>query len=171
MEGETVDPSGTLDEDTRLFFEQSPLPQAFTDFDGNFTEVNRTLTQLLGHDRDWFPGREVFSVMHPLDDPTLRGELDRLRNGDTDTISVEVIAVHSEGRSLQLLVDAALIREPDGTPRPIALVAHDLTALRSAAGRLDGKARLYQAVSNRAPAAPTARQTGAQGQEVGDRED
>src|SRR3546814_3868580 len=29
MEGETVDPSGTLDEDTRLFFEQSPLPQAF----------------------------------------------------------------------------------------------------------------------------------------------
>src|SRR3546814_10609210 len=46
MEGETVDPSGTLDEDTRLFFEQSPLPQAFTDFDGNFTEVNRTLTQL-----------------------------------------------------------------------------------------------------------------------------
>src|SRR3546814_9382593 len=85
MEGETVDPSGTLDEDTRLFFEQSPLPQAFTDFDGNFTEVNRTLTQLLGHDRDWFPGREVFSVMHPLDDPTLRGELDRLRKDRKST--------------------------------------------------------------------------------------
>src|SRR3546814_21054446 len=60
MGGETVDPSGTLDEDTRLFFEQSPLPQAFTDFDGNFTEVNRTLTQLLGHDRTRFPWREVF---------------------------------------------------------------------------------------------------------------
>src|SRR3546814_19922545 len=84
--------------------------------------------------------------MHPLDDPTLRGELDRLRNGDTDTISVEVIAVHSEGRSLQLLVDAALIREPDGTPRHSALVAHALPALRSAERRLAGPERLARAL-------------------------
>lgn len=138
------------EEDARLSFEQSALPQALTELDGTLTKVNAALTRLLGQPESWLIGREITSVLHPLHDPGKGGHFNRLRTGDTDAISVEVVASYVDGRPLQLLVDASLVRDPDGSPRSIAVVAHDLTSIRSAEERLAGQERLYRALSRRA---------------------
>ena len=151
MEDDNGDPEDRRgEEDARLSFEQSALPQALTELDGTVTKVNAALTRLLGQPESWFIGREITSVLHPLDDLVKGGQLQRLRSGDAEAISVEVVAAHVDGRPLQLLVDASLVRDPDGSPRSIAVVAHDLTAIRSAEERLAGQERLYRALSRRA---------------------
>ncbi|WP_165821200.1 sensor domain-containing protein [Nocardioides gansuensis] len=143
--------SGTLREDhARLFFERSSLPQAFTDLDGALIAVNAAMTHLLGRTEEWLLGRDVVEVLHPLDEPAVSGRIAALRAGAVDMVTTEVVAFHAEGHTVQLLVDVALIREPTGSPQFVALLAHELTAVRTVSERLAGQERLYQELSNRA---------------------
>lgn len=136
-------------EDARLAFEQSSVAQGFVDVQGTFTGVNAALTRLLGHPQEWFVGRQAFEVLHPLSDPDVAEELARLRVGETDAASVEVVADHADGHGLQLLVETSVIRDDD-EPRLVSLVARDLTPVRSAEERLARQERLYRTLGNRA---------------------
>jgi diguanylate cyclase (GGDEF)-like protein/PAS domain S-box-containing protein len=149
-QSEVDGPGRVRPEDALLSFEQSPLPEAFADLQGRFVAVNTALTRLLGRSEEWLLGRDVGSVLHPLDDNAGREQLDRLLDGGLDAVSSEVLARHAEGHTVQLLIHAALVRDPLAAPRFVALVAHDLTAARSARERLAGQERLYHALSNRA---------------------
>lgn len=135
---------------TGLSYEQSALPQAFVDLEGRFSSVNRALTDLLGHPASWWVGRDVVSVLHPMDSSELASRLDRLRSGETRTAEFEVVALHAEGRSLQLLVDLTVLLDPRGAPVGVALIGHDLTSVRTAEERLAGQERLYRALGHHA---------------------
>lgn len=143
-------PDGRREQDARLAFEQSVLPQAFTDLHGRVTWVNAALMRLLGQPEIWFIGREITSVLHPWHDPQTAHQLQRLRSGDADAISVELVAHHADGNSVRLLVHASLLRHPDGSPRSVAVLAHEMTAIRSSEERLASQERLYRALSHRA---------------------
>lgn len=142
-------PADRRGEDARRAFEQSAVPMAFADSDGRFTFANRALARILGRSEDWLVGQLLTSVLHPLDDHDFGGRLSRLARGLTDALSDEVMAPHADGRTLQLKVDVSLIRQSDGSPRGVLLMAQDLTTVRSAEERLAGQERLYRALSHR----------------------
>lgn len=141
---------GQSDEDLRLSFQQSAVPQAITGRDGRFTSVNTALCRLLGRPAEWLLGRAVGAVLHPWADPELRQEVAQLGHGEVDAVSGEVVARHADGRTLQLLVDVSTFRDRDGAPRGLVLAARDLTTVRSAEERLVRQERLYHALANRA---------------------
>ena len=116
---------------SRAHFDQAATPQAILDLDGHLESVNPAWCELFGHGEAWFAECDLLDLVHPVDTEQVVARLQRLRDGEVDSISYRGQFRDADGQDLTLLLDASLLRDAAGTPYAIAAwaSAEDPTAL------------------------------------------
>jgi diguanylate cyclase (GGDEF)-like protein/PAS domain S-box-containing protein len=105
---------------SRAHFDQAATPQAIIDLRGHLESVNPAWCELFGHGEGWFADCDLLELVHPEDIENVVARLDRLRVGEIDSISYRGMFRDAAGQELSLLLDAAVLREPNGRPYAIA---------------------------------------------------
>ena len=136
-------------EASRAHFEQTPTPQALLDLEGRHESVNPAWCELFGHAAADLAGRDLLSLVHPMDLERATVRLDALRTGRTEALAHHGIFRDAEGRSLSLQLDAVLLREPDGTAYAVALSARNLSGDDAARPLATVPTGLYEALGRR----------------------
>lgn len=131
-------------------FDQVAKPQALLDLDARFVSVNDACCRLLGWRRDQLLGRDARTLVYPVDLGDATVKLDRLAAGESDAISYEVVATRADGSELPVLIDVSLVRDRDGTPRELAVFAHDLSEVAEAHERVEKQDAFFRGLYRRA---------------------
>lgn len=105
---------------SRAHFDQATTPQAILDLGGHLESVNPAWCELFGHGEGWFADCDIVDLVHPVEADRVVARLSRLGAGEIDSISYRGLFRDAGGGDLSLLLDAALLREPDGRPYAIA---------------------------------------------------
>lgn len=109
----------------RAHFDQAPVPQAIVGLDGHLESVNPAWCELFGRGEGWFADSDLLDLVHPVDAPSVVQRLTRLEAGELDSVSYRGLFRDADGQELRLLLDASLLREPDGRPYAIAASVAD----------------------------------------------
>jgi diguanylate cyclase (GGDEF)-like protein/PAS domain S-box-containing protein len=105
---------------SRAHFDQAATPQAILGLGGRLESVNPAWCELFGHGEGWFADCDVVDLVHPEDTEAVVARLRRLAAGEIDSISYRGVFRDADDRDLHLVLDASLLREPDGRPYAIA---------------------------------------------------
>lgn len=110
---------------SRAHFDQASVPQAIVGLDGHLESVNPAWCELFGRGEGWFADSDLLDLVHPVDAPGVVQRLTRLEAGELDSVSYRGLFRDADGQELRLLLDASLLREPDGRPYAIAASVAD----------------------------------------------
>src|SRR6478735_148632 len=105
---------------SRAHFDQAITAQAILDLNGKLDSANPAWCELFGRGEGWFADSNLAELMHPDDVTGFDAALLRLRAGGVESISHRGRFRDAEGHDLPLVLDAALLREPNGTPYAVA---------------------------------------------------
>jgi diguanylate cyclase (GGDEF)-like protein/PAS domain S-box-containing protein len=105
---------------SRAHFDQAAVPQAIVGLDGHLESVNPAWCELFGRGEGWFADSDLLDLVHPVDAEGVVQRLARLEAGELDSVSYRGLFRDADGQELRLLLDASLLREPDGRPYAIA---------------------------------------------------
>lgn len=123
---------------------------AIVSADGCWVEVNQALCKLFGYEASALIGQPVHALSHPDDLPLTFNILDRMRAGKEDVVEVEKRYLHADGTVMDLVVNAALMRDAKGNADYFIAQLRDVTAQRGAERALhDLNASLEQRVQSR----------------------
>ncbi|NJC74269.1 PAS domain S-box protein [Planosporangium thailandense] len=137
----------------RLFrarFEQTGVPQAVISGSGHLVNVNDALCRLFKRQRAELDGVPLSSFHHPNDTGAGDKHIAAMLRGEVDTASWERILAARDGSAVPVLIEAAVLKNEDGTPNGVATFLHDLRDLRAAERTLTRREALFQALILRA---------------------
>jgi diguanylate cyclase (GGDEF)-like protein/PAS domain S-box-containing protein len=134
---------------SRAHFDQASTPQAIIDLRGHLESVNPAWCELFGHGEGWFADCDLLELVHPVDAANVIARLDRLRVGEIDSISYRGTFRDAEGEDLSLILDAAVLREPNGRPYAIAASVGDPDELEDEPGTAPIRAHLAEVLVRR----------------------
>jgi PAS domain S-box-containing protein len=114
--------------DLGLGFDQAAIGMALVGLDGRFLRVNRALCALLGRSEEELLAITIDDLADPEEPPALA----RLGRAATEqdgkaSFQVERSCRRADGARLDLLISAALLRDPDGRPQGFFGQVQDLT--------------------------------------------
>lgn len=120
-------PIASGDEDGRLgaAFHGAPNPVALVAPDGRFLDVNKSLCDALGHDRDRLLSDDAPAVVHPDDLDGKRALAARMLAGEQGTTRGYRRYLHAEGHAVTMHESVALLRDGDGRPELFVLQLAD----------------------------------------------
>jgi len=131
---------------SRAWFDQVRTPQALSDLQGHLTAVSPAWCELFGQSEQSLIDLDVMSLVHPMDVVSASEQLAPLRRGEVESASYEAVFRDARGQNLTLLLDATILRGPQGTPRAVALAARDLSEVKEARRTVAAKEGLYRAL-------------------------
>ena len=116
----------------RLAMSSAGIGMAIVSLEGVFVEVNPALCRMFGRTADELLGRHAASLSHP-DDIARSAELHaRLLAGELDSVDIEKRYLHADGSPIDVLVNAAVMRDERGELRYFISQLRDVTAQRAA---------------------------------------
>lgn len=101
--------------------ESAPIGQALADASGRFTQVNRAYCELTGYSEEELLRKKFGALAHPDELDELNEHVDSLRNGDTDSFSMEKRYIRRSGETVWAQLHVSALR--DETGELIAFVA------------------------------------------------
>ena len=116
----------------RLAMASAGIGMAIVSLDGEWVDVNPALCRMFGYPADALIGRRVHALSHPDDLPLTRQLFERLRGGEVEAVDAEKRYVRSDGATIEVLLNTALMRDTDGTPLYFISQFRDVTAQRAA---------------------------------------
>lgn len=96
---------------------ESPVGMGLVGLDGAWLEVNPALCRMTGYDRADLLRATLADVTHPEDCVLSQSLADRVLSGDVSSYQLTKRFVRPDGSSVWCLVNAALVRDPCGSPR------------------------------------------------------
>lgn len=105
---------------SRAHFDQAIIPQAIFDVHGQLDSANPAWCELFGRGEGWFADSNITQLMHPDDVPAFAATLLRLRGGGVESVSFRGRFRDADDEDMALVLDAALLREPNGRPYAVA---------------------------------------------------
>ncbi|QIL19450.1 PAS domain S-box protein [Thermomonas sp. HDW16] len=116
----------------RLAMASAGIGMAIVSLEGRFVDVNPALCRMLGRDGNELVGLLVHDISHPVDLP-LSEQLRRdLMSGAQPSVDAEKRYLHRDGHAIDVLLNAALMRDATGAPRYFISQFRDVTAQRTA---------------------------------------
>ncbi|MEA2435059.1 MAG: two-component system, cell cycle sensor histidine kinase and response regulator CckA [Actinomycetota bacterium] len=130
----------------RTAFTYSPMGMVISGADGYWIEVNPAMCSMLGYERDDLVGIHFSELVFPADAHSRFGHLDEMLNDPASVTSFAQRYIHKDGHQVWAELNAALVRNPDGTPGVVILQIEDVTeAKKQAADRERLEGQLLQA--------------------------
>lgn len=101
----------------RAVFNQAPIGIAITHVNGNFIEVNPTLTSILGYQSEDYQNLNFLDITHVDDIEKDMALLKQIESGEVSHGTIEKRYIDKSGRSVWVTVTATLIRDEMGIPQ------------------------------------------------------
>jgi PAS domain S-box-containing protein len=139
--------------DLGLGFDQAAIGMALVGLDGGFQRVNRALCQLLGRSEEELLALTIDDLTDPGEVPAL-AELGRAaaeQQGGQASFQVERTCRRADGARLELLISAAVLRDPRGRPLGFFGQVQDLTERNRAERELRASEQRLRSVIANAP--------------------
>ena len=126
------------------------IGMAIVSTEGRWIEVNPALCQMLGYKAEELVGRQVLDMSHPEDRSLTERGLDRLQASTEDVVEVETRYMRADGKSIDVVVNSALMRDEHGDAEYFISQVRDLTDQRKAERALqESNAWLEECVQQR----------------------
>jgi PAS domain S-box-containing protein len=139
--------------DLGLGFDQAAIGMALVGLDGGFQRVNRALCQLLGRSEEELLALTIDDLADPGEVPAL-AELGRAaaeQQAGRASFQVERTCRRADGARLELLISAAVLRDPQGRPLGFFGQVQDLTERNRAERELRASEQRLRSVIANAP--------------------
>jgi PAS domain S-box-containing protein len=137
--------------DLGLGFDQAAIGMALVGLDGGFQRVNRALCELLGRSEEELLALTIDELADPGEVPALAalGRAAAEQEGGQASFQVERTCRRADGVRLELLISAAVLRDPQGRPLGFFGQVQDLTEHNRAARELRAsELRLRSVIAN-----------------------
>ncbi|MBV9949333.1 MAG: PAS domain S-box protein [Myxococcales bacterium] len=115
----------------RAIFESAAVGFVHLSLDGTIAECNRTLSEMLGHERERLLGQSVFAHLHPDEVAGSRAGFERLKAEVTTSHKIEIRYLHKDGSTVWALQALSFVRDPDGVPVFAIGVIENVTARKN----------------------------------------
>jgi PAS domain S-box-containing protein len=130
----------------RLAFDNSPLGMALTslapDRLGHFLQVNPAMAAITGYDAETLVRMRFDELDHPEDVTDGAMLVQRLRDGEIDTATVEQRYRRADAETVWVRVRTAVVRDDTGAGLYLVSQVEDITAARHAQAQLEQQASL-----------------------------
>lgn len=120
----------------RVAMENAPIGMALVDLEWRVTEANVALAALLGTHASALRGYPLDDLSAPEDRAAQRMARDRLLAGGQQQFSLEMRCRRADEQLVWVVLDAALVRTPDGRPDHFVVQVRDATESRMQAEML-----------------------------------
>jgi diguanylate cyclase (GGDEF)-like protein/PAS domain S-box-containing protein len=130
-------------------FDQSAMPQAILGLDGIIVSANDALCRLLHRDRQQLVGRSSQEFRH-VDDPGGEAQIVDVSVGRRDAETWERVLSLGDGTAINVLVQACLLRDPDGVPYGMECFMQDVSSLHQARRALTRRETLFETLGRQA---------------------
>ena len=139
--------------DLGLGFDQAAIGMALVGLDGGFQRVNRALCELLGRSEDELLALTIDELADPGEAPALAdlGRAAAEQEGGQASFQVERTCRRADGARLELLISAAVLRDPQGRPLGFFGQVQDLTERNRAERELRASEQRLRSVIANAP--------------------
>jgi len=124
----------------RVAMENAPIGMALVDLDWHVIEANAAFAELLGTSVGALRGYPMEELSTPEGRIEERVEVNRLLGGGQHRFSLEKRYQRADGHLVWVVLDAALVRTPDGTPDHFVVQVRDSTESRLQAEMLTHRA-------------------------------
>jgi PAS domain S-box-containing protein len=129
----------------RRAFEDNAVGMVLAGVDGRIVRVNRALREMLGRTEAQLLGRAFDEVVTPA---AAAAPLRQLAQDRAGSVHYEAAATHTDGRVVDLVVAASVVRGADGVPVNLSVSLLDITQRRAA--ERERRARLEAEVARAA---------------------
>lgn len=120
------------EERLRVLFDNAPVGIEDVALSGDLVRVNPRFCQITGYTADELRSLRVQDITHPDDLDADLANLQRLRSGEIDSISMEKRDLRKDGGVVWVEANRALVRNLDGSPLLYVGTMRDITAQREA---------------------------------------
>jgi PAS domain S-box-containing protein len=117
--------------------DQAPIGIAYADRRGKLLRYNQAFCTMLGFDPGELASKTIGEVTHGDDVARVSAQLERLWNGDVQSVDLEKRYIHKGGSFLWVRMTTALVREGDGEPGYSVEFLRDITARKESAEELE----------------------------------
>jgi diguanylate cyclase (GGDEF)-like protein/PAS domain S-box-containing protein len=112
----------------RALFEQSAVGIAQVGLDGRWQQVNPHFCQITGYAPEQLLVRTFHDITHPDDLAADLANQRAMLAGECDSVHEEKRYIARDGRTIWVLLSAALVRDPNGAPECFICIMQDITA-------------------------------------------
>jgi diguanylate cyclase (GGDEF)-like protein/PAS domain S-box-containing protein len=113
-------------------FTHASIGMSLLSFGGEILQTNKAMLDLLGRDGESLVHRSMSDFVLPEDRAAVNAELQRLHDGQTDDIALEMRCLHRDGSVIWVSAHGSLFSEVGAEAPCLILQAHDITARRNA---------------------------------------
>jgi PAS domain S-box-containing protein len=140
----------------RNTFDQAPIGIIHVDRRGRLLRYNRAFCAMLGFEAGEFADKTVGQITHSDDLARVSAELERLWNGETQSVDLEKRHIRKDGSFHWVRITTALVREGDGKPEYSVEFLRDISARKESAEELERVHKQLMIASRRAGMAEVA---------------
>ncbi|GAA4606306.1 PAS domain S-box-containing protein [Actinoplanes octamycinicus] len=134
----------------RMIFDHSPIGVTLASMQpadlGRYLQVNPAMTAITGYSADELTGMTFADLQHPDDVAGTQGMVQRLWDGEIDSLATERRYRHKDGHTIWAAVRVAVVRDDRGRARYVVNQVEDITARRAAEIQLRQQARLLELI-------------------------
>ncbi|MBA3680714.1 MAG: PAS domain S-box protein [Bacteroidetes bacterium] len=132
-------------------FDKSFIGMAVVSLDRKWIKINTHLCEILGYNKEELLQKEFNSITHPedIDIGNLNAAL--LISGKADRFEIEKRYFHKQGHVINVLINCALIRDVDGTPKYFISQTKDISALKKSVEALRLSEEKFRSIFEKAP--------------------
>jgi diguanylate cyclase (GGDEF)-like protein/PAS domain S-box-containing protein len=124
----------------QVTFERSPIGAAIITPDGELSQLNNSLAEMLGYSHEGFPRQRLSQLIHPQDVGLDAAVLQQLLNGERDSYESQKRFLRSDGQIVFGLLHVGAIRDSAGVVQSIVAQINDITQRKLAEDQLAHRA-------------------------------
>jgi PAS domain S-box-containing protein len=121
----------------RNTFDQAPIGVAHADRRGRLLRYNHAFSTMLGFDPGELADKTIGDLTHRDDIARVSAELERLWNGEVQSVDLEKRDVRKDGSFHWVRITTALVHEGDGKPEYSVEFVRDISARKESAEELE----------------------------------
>lgn len=129
----------------RAAFESAAVGMALLDLDGQFTQVNQALCEMVGYATEELLGRGYREITHPDDIELDEQRAAALLRGEAISPDREKRYIHQDGRVVWVTVSASVVRDARGAPLCLIAQTKNVTKRRLAEDALRASEARFRA--------------------------
>ncbi len=132
-------------------FELSSIGMAVVSLEGKWIRVNNYLCNILGYTKEELITKKFNDVTHPDDLALGSNKMKEILEGKLERFELEKRYIHKDGHIIHVLLNSALVRNLDGSPKYLISQTKDITAIKQSLEALSLSEEKFRLVFEKAP--------------------